>query len=431
MDGPRVVALSAFVLSYGAIMSGRVHRAVAALAGAVAVGLFVLPPARLLEAQNWETLLFIFGMMVVIATLERSGAFRWLGLHVARWAGLDALRLFVGLSVLAAALAAFVDSITVMLFLASLTAEVARLARVPALPIIVAEITAANIGGAATLVGDPPNVILGTHFGLSFLDFARHTGPPALLALALNTGLLLLLFRREVLGSRRRLAADPAARARAVALLRPDQAVKDLHLFRTGWLALAVVVALLVVHRQVGLPIGVIGVCAGALVLLVGGQHTMGEVLESLDWATLLFFGALFLIVGALEETGLLESVAGLLRELSGGRVGVTVSVLLWFGAFGSAVVDNVPFAATMAPLIGHLAGSGMSLGPLVWATALGTDIGGNMTPIGASANVVGLAVYERATGARVTWGEYLRAAVPATLAAVVSVNAFLWLVHR
>jgi Na+/H+ antiporter NhaD/arsenite permease-like protein len=430
VDRAQVLALSLFAVTYGAIMSGRVHRTVAALAGALVVGLFVIPSDRLLEAQNWETLLFIFGMMVVIGTLHRSGAFRWLGLHVARWAGLDARRLFVSLSLLSALLAAFVDSITVMLFLASLTVEVSRLARMRALPLILAEITAANIGGAATLVGDPPNVILGTHFGLSFLDFARHTGPAALLALAFNTAVLLVVFRRDVEASRRQVAEDPHARARALALMQPAAAIRDRALFRTGWVALGTVVALLVIHGMVGIPIGVIGVTAGTVVLLLGGQHTMGEVLESLDWATLLFFAALFVLVGALEETGVLGALAGGLGRLAGGRVGVTLSVLLWFGALGSAVVDNVPFAATMAPLIGHLAGSGLPLPALVWATALGTDIGGNLTPIGASASVVGVAIYERSTGERVAWREYLRAAVPATLAAVASANVLLLLAH-
>jgi len=185
-----------------------------------------------------------------------------------------------------------------------------------------------------------------------------------------------------------------------------------------------------VTHNLTHLGIGAIGVSAGALVLLLGGQRRMPQILEAVDWMTLVFFGALFLIVGALEQTGALARAADLLLRASGGHLGPALVILLWFGAVGSAIVDNVPFAATMAPVIGHLAAAGLPVRPLVWATALGTDIGGNATPIGASANVVGIASYERATGNRVTWGEYLKAAVPATLVVVASLQVFLLLVH-
>ena len=430
MEGTRAVALSIFALSYGAIVSGRVHRTIAAIGGAAAMGLLVLRRDGVLEAVNWDTVLFVFGMMVLVATLEHAGMFRWLGLHAARWARLDALRLFIALPVLAAVLSAFVDSITVMLFLSALTVEIARAARVPALPLIIAEITASNIGGAATMVGDPPNVILGTHFGLSFGDFVLGTGPLAAAALAANTAVILIVCRGEIRRSRDPLAERPGERLRAAALLEPRQALADRTLLRIGVAALVAVIALLLTHGRTGIPVGAIGVMGATTVLLLGGpRHRMPAILEAIDWSTLAFFGALFVIVGGLESTGALAQAAGWIRGLGGGPTTV-LTVLLWVAALGSSVVDNVPFAAAMAPLIGHLAGSGLPLRPLVWAAAAGGDIGGNATPIGGSANVVGLATYERATGERVSWGGYLRAALPATAASVLAVHGLLLLVH-
>lgn len=430
MNATQVAALSVFTVAYGAIVSGRVHRTIAAIAGAVVMGLVVLRGRGLAEAVDWQTIVFIFGMMVVIGTLERGGAFRWLGLHAARMARLEPLRLFVVLPLLAAVLAAFVDSITVMLFLAALTIEVCGIARLRPLPLLIAEITAANIGGAATMVGDPPNVILGTHFGLSFGDFALGTGPLALIGVAVNTAFLAFLFREDIRAARRSFAEHPNDRLRALALLEPAGAVRDRALFSIGWVSLAAVVALLMAHGATGMSVGTIGACSASMVLLLGGpRHRMPAILEAVDWTTLVFFGGLFLIVGGVERSGALEAVARGILDLGGGPA-VALSVLLWVGALGSALVDNVPFATTMAPVIGHLAGAGLSLKPLVWAGALGTDIGGNATPIGAAANVIGLATYERATGERVRWGEYLRAALPATVLTVSVLYGLLLFLH-
>jgi Na+/H+ antiporter NhaD/arsenite permease-like protein len=430
VKGTQVAALSVFAVSYGAIISGRVHRTIAAIAGAAVMGLVVLRGRDLAEAVDWETVLFVFGMMVVIGTMERGGAFRWLGLHAARIARLDPLRLFVVLPMFAAGLSAFVDSITVMLFLAALTIEVSRIAGLRPLPLLIAEITAANIGGAATMVGDPPNVILGTHFGLSFGDFVLGTGPLALAGVIVNTAFLAVLFRRDILRARASFARDPSGRIRALALLDPRAAIRDPGLFRIGWLALAVVVVLLVSHGATGWSVGGIGASAASVVLVLGGpRYRMPAILESVDWSTLVFFGGLFLLVGGLERTGALASLAEGIAGLGGGAA-LVLTILLWVSAVGSAVVDNVPFAATLAPVIGHLGASGLPLHPMVWAGAFGADVGGNATPIGAAANVIGIATYERSTGERVRWGTYLRAALPATAITLLVGYGLLLLLH-
>ncbi len=430
MTGSQSVALAVFALSYGAIASGRVHRTIAAMVGALVMVAVVLRGHDLASVVDWNTLLFIFGMMVVIGTMERSGLFRWLGLHAARVARLDPLRLFIALPVLAAVLAAFVDSITVMLFLGVLTVEICRLARLPVLPLLIAEITAANIGGAATMVGDPPNVILGTRFGLSFSDFALGTGPLAVVGVVLDVAVMAFFSRATIRSARQEQRGDPAGHARAVAMLDPRSAVGDRGMFVLGWCALLGVVALLITHRITDIPVGAVGVGAASVVLVAGGPgHRTPSLLEAVDWMTLIFLGALFLLVGGVESTGALAALGDQILGLGGGTA-VAIAVLLWVGAIGSALVDNVPFAAMMAPVVGHLAAAGLPLGPLVWATAIGTDIGGNATPIGASANVVALATLERATGERVGWGAYMRLALPATVMVVAVMHVGLLLQH-
>ncbi|HEY6566725.1 MAG TPA: SLC13 family permease [Actinomycetota bacterium] len=430
VNGTQAIAIAVFAASYAAIISGKVDRSIAAAAGAMAMAIIVLRGHDLAGVVNWDMLLFIFGMMVVIGAMERSGLFRWLGLHAVRIARLDPLRLFIVLPALAAVSSAFIDSITVMLFLGILTIEVCRLARLPVLPLLIAEITAANIGGAATMIGDPPNVILGTHFGLAFSDFLFGTAPLALVGVVINIGLMTWLARHEIGEARTYFIQHPQERARALGELRPSQAVNDRSMFVLGWIALGCVVVLLATHRMTGIPVGIAGVSGASFVLVTSApRRKTPSILASVDWMTLLFFAALFLLVGGLESSGALEALAGMILDVGGGLASA-LTILLWTGAVGSAVVDNVPFAATMTPVVEHLSGAGLPLLPLVWAAALGTDIGGNATPIGASANVIGLTTYERETGDHVGWGTYMRRALPTTLVVLIAMHGLLILFH-
>jgi Na+/H+ antiporter NhaD/arsenite permease-like protein len=407
-----------------------VNRTIAAIVGAVLAFAFVLGPENLIRYENWETILFIFGMMAIIETMSLSGFFRWLGLHSARWVKLDPLKLFILFPFVAGFLSAFVDSITVMLFMSALTIEVAAHIKINPLPLIISEICAANIGGASTMVGDPPNVILGTYFQLSFMDFVKNTGVIAWIGFIISAALFAWIFRREILPARARLLSDPKRLQKEVDALNPAAAIEDKRLFAAGLIALIFVVVALITHQMTHLSVATVAMTGAVLAFLMGGKK-MGEVVQKIDYATIVFFAGLFIIVGAMEHVGLLTMVALKVRQLSGDNFFAAISIILWVSAIGSSIVDNVPFAATMAPILSHLSAlPGFALRPLVWSAALGTDIGGNGTPIGASANVVAIATYERLTKKKVGWGYYCRVSYPVMMIVVLACNVLLYLFY-
>ena len=424
------IALGIFILSYGLIISEKISRTIASILGAVLAFIFILKPQDLLHYENWETILFIFGMMTVIETMSESGFFRWLGLHSAKWVKLDPLKLFILFPFIAGFLSAFVDSITVMLFMATLTVEVSSIIGVNPLPLIFAEICSANIGGASTMVGDPPNVILGTYFQLSFMDFVKNTGGIAWIGFAINVLFFIWFYKREIFSVRSRLRQDPQWLEQQVNTLNPREAIRDRRLFIVGLIAFFYVVVVLVTHHITHLSVAT---CAltGALIAMLLGGYKMSKVLLNIDYPTIIFFAGLFIIVGAMEHVGLLKMAAAVVKEASGGNFFIALSIILWISAFGSSIVDNVPFAATMAPILKHMSAAfGFPLLPLVWSTALGTDIGGNGTPIGASANVVAVATYERITDKKIGWGYYCKACYPAMMVVVGVCNFLLYLFY-
>lgn len=410
-------------LVYALIVSERVHRTTAVLLGAVLVlGLGVLTIGEAVAYVNWEALGLIFGMFILVAALTESGFFRWIGLHALRAAKFRAGRVFLLFCGLAAVLAAFMDSITVMIFMGSLALEVSRVLKVHPIPFLLGLITSANIGGSATMVGDPPNVIIGTALHLGFADFVVNVGPVALAVFAVNAGFFYLYYRRKEFDRPPSLAEEDLAKHRE---LDPFSAIKDLRLLRVSLTVFAFTVTLLVLHQLLDLVVAFVALLGATLVLIFGGKD-MPELVTKIDWHTLLFLGGLFVIVGGLEKTGVLSDAARALGSVSGGNVALLLTLILWSSALLSMVLDNIPFAAAMVPVIRDLSlQTGIPLPHLAWFLALGTDIGGNGTPIGASANVVGLAVGEKG-GVHVSWPEYLRVALPATLLSLAAANLLL-----
>jgi Na+/H+ antiporter NhaD/arsenite permease-like protein len=359
---------------------------------------------------NWQTIIFIAGMMVMIEGLTAAGFFRWMCLSTAKLVNYRVVAIFVAFILLSGVLSMFIDSITVMLFLASVTVELGRLLEFDPIPLIIAEIAAANTGGAATMAGDPPNIIIGTAFGFSFLDFVLNTGLLALAGLLLNLGFFYLVFRKSL----------HSGKHNATGIKYPEakEAITNPRLFLMGAAIFLLVIVLLITHAQTGISVALIGVIAAGLSLLASMQGAQG-IIRKFDWRTILFFVGLFICVAGLEETGTLKGFADYIQHASHGNPALVLSVILWVSAFASSIIDNIPFAATMVPVVASLSQtSGISLRSLSWSLSLGTDIGGNGTPIGASANVVGTAIAER-EGYPIGWGRFCKYAYPGMMLSV------------
>jgi Na+/H+ antiporter NhaD/arsenite permease-like protein len=374
---------------------------------------FWLPGHHAVESigVNWQTIIFIGGMMIMVEGLGKAGFFRWICLYVARLVKFQVVPIFITFTLLAGFLAMFIDSITVLLFFAMVTIELARLLKFDPVPIIIAEIFAANVGGAATMAGDPPNIIIGTALGYSFSDFLANTGLIALVGMFVALVYFYFVFRKSLKTSQNQEHVDPDLYPHA------RTAIFDRALFITFIGIFLTIVVLLITHAQTGISVALIGVIAAVLTLVFGYKHAP-YIIRKIDWQTLVFFFGLFVCVSGLDQTGALQTLADFISRVSGGSIVVVITIILWVSAFASAVVDNIPFAATMIPVIKGLAATGLPLPPLAWTLALGTDIGGNGTPIGASANVVGLAIAEK-EGYKITWGKYLKYALPAMILVV------------
>lgn len=361
---------------------------------------------------NWQTIIFIAGMMIMVEGMAKVGFFRWLCMEIAKMVKYQVIPIFMTFMLLSFVLAMFIDSITVILFLAAVTIELSQLLEFDPVPMILSEIFCANLGGSATMCGDPPNIIIGTSLGYSFTDFITNTGLMAVVSLVFVVIYFYFAFRKE-------LKKNGANKKDHASYPDPKEAITDKRGFIASCIIFLCAVVLLVSHAQTGLTVSTIGVAIAIVTLIVAGKDAL-ELLKKVDYKTLLFFVGLFVVVSGLEETGVLEILAGFIGSVSGGNIAVMIAIIIIVSAVASAFIDNIPFAATMIPVITNLASdvAGVNLTVLAWALAIGTDIGGSATPIGASANVVGIATAAR-EGHIIKWGKYCKYMAPATIIVV------------
>ena len=357
---------------------------------------------------NWSTIIFIAGMMVMVEGMAKAGFFRWLCLTIAKAVKYKVMPILVTFMIMSAVLSMFIDSITVILFLAAVTVELSQLLKFTPVPMVLAEIFCANLGGSATMCGDPPNIIIGTALGYSFADFLTNTGLIAGISLVFIILFFFFSFKKELSASSNE-PVDPAT------FPNPSDAIENKKDFIISTIIFLIAVVLLVTHAQTGLTVAFIGVLIAAITLITSFKH-IKFILKKIDYKTLLFFVGLFIVVGGLEQTGVLKLIANFIEKICGGNIFAMVLIIMWISAVASAFVDNIPFAATMVPVIKTLAATtpGAELATLAYSLSVGTDIGGSATPIGASANVVGTSVISKA-GHPVGWGKYCKSAIPAT----------------
>ena len=357
---------------------------------------------------NWSTIIFIAGMMVMVEGMAKAGFFRWLCLTIAKAVKYKVMPILVTFMIMSAVLSMFIDSITVILFLAAVTVELSQLLKFSPVPMVLAEVFCANLGGSATMCGDPPNIIIGTALGYSFADFLTNTGLIAGISLVFIVIFFYFAFKKELSAANGE-PVDPAT------FPNPADAIENKKDFIISTIIFLIAVVLLVTHAQTGLTVAFIGVVIAAITLITSFKH-IKFILKKIDYKTLLFFIGLFIVVGGLEQTGVLKLIANFIEKICGGNFFAMVLIIMWISAVASAFVDNIPFAATMVPVIKSLAATtpGAELATLAYSLSVGTDIGGSATPIGASANVVGTSVVSKA-GHPVGWGKYCKSAIPAT----------------
>lgn len=411
------MALVILLAAYGLIFTEVIHRAYAALMGAVAMvmvggwaGFYSQEAA--LGSVDGNTMLLLMAMMMLVAMLRPTGAFEYLGIRLAKLAAGDPRRLLVYLCAAVSLLSMFLDNVTTVIIFAPLTVLVTRMLNLNPAPFLIAEAMMSNIGGAATLVGDPPNIMIGSAGGIDFVRFLVHMGPVILPVWLVTLALMLFLFRRELR------PVDVAA----VVDLDENKAINNPHaLKRIVAVMLGVVLLFFVHHTLHWYPafVSLIGLAVALVWLRPDPEMLMNKV----EWTVLLFFAALFVMVGGVDASGLLDLVGSLLASYARepGHLLATAILLMWVAAILSAVIDNIPFTVTMIPIVAALEQQGVNVTPLWWALALGVGLGGNGTHIGATANVICVAEAERVglPEARISPSRWLKTGLPVMLASL------------
>jgi Na+/H+ antiporter NhaD/arsenite permease-like protein len=412
-----VVAIVVFVGALAAIALEWGHRTKVALVGAgLMVLIGVLDQEHAIEAVDWSTLALLVGMMVIVGLTERTGVFTFFALRVAQVSRGRPFRLVFLLAGVTALLSAFLDNLTTILLIVPITLLLADLLRVSAIPLVLVEVLASNIGGTATLIGDPPNIMIGTRIEeLSFLDFIVNLAPVSLVTLAVVTTLLYLVYRRQL--------TIPTEAQAEVERLDPT---RDLRRSRYVKRTLAVLVGTIVfffLHSVVHVEPAVVALTGATVMLLVAGED-VEHALESVEWSTIFFFLGLFVMVGGLEHRGVIGDVAGWLADATGDSRMLEGLVVLWGAAAGSALVDNIPFTAAMIPVVQELEGDRFDDG-LWWSLALGACFGGNATAIAAAANVAATGVLDRA-GQPISFVRFAAIGIPVTVLSLGIATAYL-----
>jgi Na+/H+ antiporter NhaD/arsenite permease-like protein len=421
-----IIAIATFAAAYVVIATERVDRVIVALAGAgVLFALRVVDVQDALHSSttgvDWSVLLLLFGMMIIVAVIAHTGAFESLGIWAAKRARGRPFAIMAAFVSLTAFASAFLDNVTTVLLIAPVTAAVTARLGLPLVPYLIAEALASNIGGTSTLVGDPPNIVIGSRAGLSYTDFLKNLAPIVIVLIVLFVLMCRVLFRKAFTVDEKRIAELMA--------MNPRDSISDMPLFIRGAVVLAAVTAAFVLADITHVEPAVVAALGAGVLLLITRRDPV-LFLRHVEWPTLAFFAGLFIMVGALVKVGAIEDLARFLADASGGDPFTTAMMLLFGSGVLSAIVDNIPYVATMAPVVAQLTADLPSTAHpeiLWWALALGADLGGNATIIGASANVV-IAGTSARYGHPITFGTWARYGTPTAIMTVAVSALYLWL---
>ncbi len=416
----QVLAATIFLITYTIIVSERIHRTAAALMGGLLMIIMgVISQEDAFHSLDLNVIFLLAGMMMIAYLLGETGVFQWLAVKAVLVGKGNPVKIMLLIASITALSSALLDNVTVVVLMAPVTLFVASNLGVSPIPFLISEVMASNIGGAATLVGDPPNILIGSAANIDFTHFLINMGPPSLIIFLCYLPLAFFQFRNKL--------NVPLERRKKVMRLETEGLIRDPLLLRRTCIVLGLVMLGFLFQGILRLESAAVAL-AGASILLIWTRRDPAEVMEHVEWATLMFFVGLFITIEALVHVGLIEKFAEALLWITEGDLAFTTILILWVSAFVSGIVDNIPYTAAMIPLIQNL-GLSMHITPVWWALALGADFGGNLTLVGASANLVAASLAER-SGNKLSFSQFFRYGIVTVLISLLVASLWLWVVH-
>ena len=422
METPTIVAIVIFVVAYALIISEKVHRTIVGLFGAMLMILFgIIEQETAVHHIDFNTLGLLMGMMIIVNITSETGLFNFLAIWAAQKVKAQPIALLVVLSTITMVCSALLDNVTTVLLTVPITFSITSQLKVDVMPYLISQILSSNIGGTATLIGDPPNIMIGSAVGLDFMAFVENLTVVSIIIFILVQFILIALYRKG-------LHTQPELQDKIMRLPAGAQ-ITDHALLRKCLAVIFLTITLFVLHGSLGLESATVALSGAGLLLLITATRDEGaivKVLSKIEWPAIFFFGGLFILVGALVETGVIRMLAAEAIQATGGDVEATAILILWMSAFASAFIDNIPFVATLIPLIQDMGQMGLSnLDPLWWSLALGACLGGNGTLIGASANVV-VASMSAQRGRPISFIGFMKIALPIMTFTIIVSNIYI-----
>lgn len=418
MAADQILSIAIFVVALGLIISEKVHRALVAILGAsllIVIGVIDFDTA--MGHLDFNTLGVLLGMMMFVSVVKLSGIFEFLSVKCAHLAKGDPWRLMLMFAILTACLSALLDNVTTVLLVGPMTLTMCKLLDLDPVPFFMVEILSSNIGGTATMIGDPPNIMIGSAAGFSFFDFIMVDAPVVVIIMVVVMVIFYFIYGRKM-------AVSPEQQA-AILTIEPADYIKKPKLLKMSVIVTILVTLGFMLHGALHIESCIIALGAAAILLLISGEN-IEAALHDVEWTTLAFFAGLFMIVGAMTETGVIGAIANWLIEITHGEMLLTMMVLLFGSAIVSSFLDNIPFVATMIPILLAMEASGMDVTPLWWAVSLGACLGGNGTLIGASANVV-LSDVSKKAGHEITFISFMKVGFPIMCVTIVVAAVYMF----